>query len=212
MLVSPSILTCDFAKLEKELASVNNANYLHLDIMDGHFVSNLSFGPYISSIISQKTKLPLDIHLMVTDPLLLVEKFSFKNTNLITIHAEANNVKNTLLKIKSLGHKAGISIKPNTKVSEIANYLSDVDLVLVMSVEPGYGGQKFLPSALEKIKELSTIRKDNNFSYLIEVDGGINEETSLLVWEAGADMIVVGSYLFNSKNRKQIIKKLQAIK
>lgn len=209
MKISPSILTADFTNLNQELKSIEIADYLHLDIMDGHFVPNISFGPFISSVIQKNTNLKLDTHLMVTDPFLWIEKFNLPNTEFITVHYEANLLDKSINKIHELGLKAGISIKPRTEVKEILNYLKTIDLILVMSVEPGFGGQKFLANAIEKIQQLDQIRKDKNLNFLIEVDGGINEETAELCKIAGADILVVGSYLFNSNNRRKLIKKLQ---
>lgn len=209
MKISPSILTADFTNLNQELKSIEIADYLHLDIMDGHFVPNISFGPFISSMIQKNTNLKLDTHLMVTDPFLWIEKFNLPNTNFITVHYEANFLDKSINKIHELGLKAGISIKPQTEVKEISDYLNTIDLVLVMSVEPGFGGQKFMTNSIEKIQQLDQIRKDKNLNFLIEVDGGINEETAELCKRAGADILVVGSYLFNSNNRRKLIKKLQ---
>ncbi|NLB84772.1 MAG: ribulose-phosphate 3-epimerase, partial [Acholeplasmataceae bacterium] len=202
-------LTADFTNLNQELKSIEIADYLHLDIMDGHFVPNISFGPFISSVIQKNTNLKLDTHLMVTDPFLWIEKFNLPNTKFITVHYEANLLDKSINKIHDLGLKAGISIKPQTEIKEILDYLNTIDLVLVMSVEPGFGGQKFMTNAIEKIQQLDQIRKDKNLNYLIEVDGGINEETAELCKRAGADILVVGSYLFNSNNRRKLIKKLQ---
>lgn len=209
MKISPSILTANFVNLNQELKSIEKADYLHLDIMDGHFVPNISFGPFISSVIQKHTNLKLDTHLMVTDPLFWLDKFNLPNTEFITVHYEANKLEETLDKIHELNLKAGISFKPNTKVNQIKSYLSKVDLVLVMSVEPGFGGQKFMENSLDKIKELAKLRKDYNYNFLIEVDGGINQETAKLCKEAGADILVVGSYLFNSLDRENLIIKMQ---
>lgn len=212
MLVAPSILTADFSNLKQELKSINKADFIHLDIMDGHFVPNISFGPHISECISKETKIPLDTHLMVTDPLNWIDKFSIGKTKFITIHFEANNPEAAIKKIKANQIIPGISIKPDTKVSEIKHLLKDVGLVLVMSVEPGFGGQKFMPKALKKISELRMLREELKLNFIIEVDGGINEETAELCQIAGADMVVAGSYVFNSKNRNKTIKKLKEIK
>lgn len=209
MLVAPSILTADFSNLKEELKSINNADYIHLDIMDGHFVPNISFGPYISSKIRKVTNIPFDTHLMVSNPLDWIEKFAIDNTHYITVHYESNKYLEAIDKIKGLNIKAGLSIKPKTNVSEIKHLLPKIDLVLVMSVEPGFGGQKFMPNAINKIKELVQLRKEMNLNFIIEVDGGINADTIGSVKEAGVDMIVAGSYIFNQKNRKAIIKQLK---
>lgn len=210
MKISPSILNADFLNLKKEIKSINNCDYIHLDIMDGNFVPNISFGPDICKQVRKETDIFFDTHLMVNEPLKWIEKFNIKNTRFITVHFESKGYSEALNKINELGIKKGLSIKPKTKVSEIKNLLKDLDLVLVMSVEPGFGGQKFMVQSLDKIKELKKLREKYNYKYLIEVDGGINNETIKLVKEAGADMVVVGSYLFKQKNRKKLIKLLRS--
>ncbi|MDL2292443.1 ribulose-phosphate 3-epimerase [Acholeplasma sp. OttesenSCG-928-E16] len=209
MKIAPSILTSDFADLKNEIKSISNADYIHLDIMDGHFVPNMSFGPYVSKCISKITDKPLDIHLMVTDPLFWIDQFSFNNTKYITIHIEANNFLETVKKIKDLNIKVGVSVKPNTSIEELKEYLAEIDLVLVMTVEPGFGGQSFLSEAAKKIVKLNRLRKENNYHYLIEVDGGINQDTIKIIKDYGADIAVVGSFLFNQNNRNEMIDKLK---
>lgn len=211
MKVAPSILTADFTKLKTEIKSIKTADFIHLDIMDGNFVPNLSFGPHISQMIRNTTSLPFDTHLMVLKPLEWIDKFALSNTTYITIHYESENYLEAIEKIKSKNIKVGLSIKPKTTIKEIKEILPLVDLVLVMSVEPGFGGQSFMSESLIKISELKKVRLENNLNFIIEVDGGINFETAKLVKEAGADMIVCGSFLFNSKNRKKVIKDLQNI-
>ncbi|HHT82610.1 MAG TPA: ribulose-phosphate 3-epimerase [Acholeplasmataceae bacterium] len=211
MLIAPSVLTADFAKLKQEIESIDNADYIHLDIMDGNFVPNLSFGPHIAKIIRNETEIPFDTHLMVLDPLNWIHTFSIPGTEFITVHYESENFLEAIKLIKEQGIKAGISIKPQTEVEEILEYLPIVDLVLVMSVEPGFGGQKFMPEAIAKISELNRIRVEQGLNYLIEVDGGINDETIQQVKAVGADFAVVGSYLFNQKNRKKEIKELKEL-
>lgn len=212
MLIAPSILTSNFLELKKELASISNSDLIHVDIMDGHFVPNISFGPYISKLIASSTKLKLDFHLMVSEPVKWVDLFNFKNTHNITIHYEANNILEAINKIKANNIKVGVSIKPNTKVKEIIDLLDKIDLVLVMSVEPGFGGQKFIRSAIDKVKELDNIRKKNKkYNYIIEVDGGVNNTNILELKDVNCDMVVVGSYLFNFENRKEEIKKLKKV-
>ncbi|MGI6781594.1 MAG: ribulose-phosphate 3-epimerase [Acholeplasmataceae bacterium] len=209
MLIAPSVLTADFSKLKEEIESIDNADYIHLDIMDGNFVPNLSFGPHIARIIQAETEVPLDTHLMVLNPLDWIDVFAIDNTAFITVHYESENFLEAIKLIKEKQIKAGLSIKPKTQVSEIAEYLPLVDLVLVMSVEPGFGGQKFIPEALAKISELNLIRTEQNLNFIIEVDGGINDDTARQVKALGADMIVVGSYLFDQKNRRKEIKRLR---
>lgn len=209
MKIAPSVLTADFTDLENELKSIKTADYLHLDIMDGHFVPNISFGPAISKMISKKTNLPLDIHLMVTNPYQWIDAFTFKNTKYITIHVESNDVRKTIDKIKSNHIKLGLSVKPKTKVDELLPYINEVDLVLVMTVEPGFGGQSFMHDMMDKVKELVEIRKKFNLSFEIEVDGGINDQTIEIARLSGVDVCVAGSYLFNLKDRQKGILSLK---
>jgi ribulose-phosphate 3-epimerase len=209
MKIAPSVLTADFTDLENELKSIETADYLHLDIMDGHFVPNISFGPAISKMISQKTNLPLDIHLMVTDPYQWIDGFTYKNTKYITIHVESNDVRKTMDKIKSNHVKLGLSVKPKTSIDELMPFIHEVDLVLVMTVEPGFGGQSFMHDMMDKVKELVEIRKKYNLSFEIEVDGGISDQTIEIARLSGVDVCVAGSYLFNLKDRQKGILSLK---
>lgn len=203
MKIAPSVLTADFSNLKKELDSIATADYLHLDIMDGHFVPNISFGPAITKQIEKNTLLPLDVHLMVSDPLNWISLFSLPKVKFITIHIESNDVDQTIELIKKNKIGVGLSIKPNTMVSKIIPYLSKIDLVLVMTVEPGFGGQSFIMSSLDKVKELVELRRKNGLSFVIEVDGGVNFETAKLCKDQGVDIAVAGSYLFNMNDRKK---------
>lgn len=210
MKVAPSILTADFLTLKQELKSIETADRFHIDIMDGNFVPNISFGPYITKLANNSTTVPLDIHLMVDWPDFWVDKFNLSNTYNITFHYEAkSDISKTVAKIKETGKKVGISIKPKTEVSEIHALLKGIDLVLVMSVEPGFGGQKFIESALGKIKELKTYREKHGFNFEIEVDGGVDSSNIEKIKEAGADIVVAGSYIFNQTNRKAAIDSLK---
>lgn len=212
--VSPSILSANFLNLDKDIKDVyfGGAKYLHFDVMDGHFVPNISFGSSILKQISKEHLLINDVHLMISEPNKYLDDFIKSGADIITFHYEAFNndedIINLIRKIKNNNVKAGISIKPATPVEKIEKFLKDIDLVLVMSVEPGFGGQKFMFNSVEKIKKLYTIRNEGNYHYLIEVDGGINNETSKLCIEAGVDILVAGSYIYNKENKKEAIESL----
>lgn len=209
MKVAPSILTADFLRLEEELKSIKTADIFHIDIMDGHFVPNISFGPHITKLIDTFNQ-KLDIHLMVSDPLFWIEKFNFKNVYNLTFHFEADkNIKTIIDEIKKNGKKVGVSIKPNTNVDVLYPYIKDIDVILVMSVEPGFGGQKFIPTCLDKIKLLKEYREKNNLNYIIEVDGGVDNTNIELLKQAGCDLVVAGSYIFNQKDREKAINSLR---
>lgn len=211
MEVSPSILTCDFSNLKNDLEDIKNlVKYIHIDVMDGDFVPNLTFGPkFVGDFRKYCPDNIFDVHLMISNPLKYIKNFAEAGSDIITFHAEAKSpIQETISEIKKYGKLAGLSIKPNTAVSAIKDYLSDLDLVLVMSVEPGFGGQKFMPSAVDKIKELYDLRKKNGYKYLIEVDGGVNDETVKLCKDAGIDIVVAGSYVMNANDRKERIDNL----
>lgn len=211
--ISPSILAADFTKLGEDIASVEKAGaeMLHLDVMDGIFVPNISFGIPVIASARKVSGMFFDTHLMINEPIRYVGDFAKAGADLITVHAEAcSDVKKTLEAIHALGVKVGLSIKPATPVSAIEDYLEYCDLVLVMSVEPGFGGQKFMPIAPEKIAELSKIKSEKHFSYEIEVDGGINEETAKLCTAAGATVLVAGSSVFGNADRKSAIDSLRS--
>jgi len=214
MIISPSILAADFSKLFKEVKSVYKAGatYIHIDVMDGHFVPNITIGPLVIKQLTKKIPLIYDVHLMILNPIKYAADFVKVGANIITFHYEAvSDVDETIEKIKELGVKVGISIKPNTDVNVLIPYLNNIDLVLIMSVEPGFGGQSFLISSLNKIKFLSEQKKLNNYKYLIEVDGGINEQSAKQVAEVGAEVIVAGTYIYGEKNRKDVIKYLKSL-
>ena len=211
MKVSPSLLAANFINLENEIKRIkeSKADYIHLDVMDGNFVPNISFGPGIISQLKKHLDIPFDVHLMINNPKFYLNEFKKCGADILTYHYEVEVDHLSFIKeIKDCGLKVGISIKPNTNVQELIPYLNDLDLVLVMSVEPGFGGQKFMDSCLEKIKFLSEYKNLNNLSYEIEVDGGINYETAKLVKEAGATLVVAGTYLFNG-DMKKLVKELQ---
>lgn len=212
--IAPSILSSDFSNLENEIKDLDKegASYLHFDVMDGHFVNNISFGSYVLKCISNKTSLIKDVHLMIYNPKKYVKDFIDAGADIITFHFEAikeNEIEDLINYIRSFNKKVGIAIKPNTDVSVLNPYLKSLDLVLIMSVEPGFGGQKFIDTALNKIEYLKTIKNKYNYKYMIEVDGGINDVTSKLCIEKGVDILVSGSFIFHSKNRKETIENMK---
>lgn len=211
-LLSPSILSSDFTDLKATIRvlELGNADWIHLDIMDGNFVPNLTFGPIIVEAINRLTDLPLDTHLMILNPDFYVEKFAEAGSDVITVHQEASiHLHRTITKIKGLGVKAGVSINPATPLSAIENVLDEVDLVLVMSVNPGFGGQTFIKNSLKKISALKEIKEKNNYRFLIEVDGGIDLDNVKQVLDAGADVIVAGASIFKDPEPIQKTLKLK---
>lgn len=211
MIVAPSLLAFDFTDIKNQIETINPlVDWLHFDVMDGNFVPNISFGPQILKDVKKISPLFMDAHLMVKDPLFYAEVFKNAGADLITFHLEAttgiNECKNIINKIHELGLKAGISIKPKSEVNEILNVLDIVDLVLVMSVEPGFGGQKFIDSAYDKVKELYNLRNKHHYNYLIEVDGGVNDTTGPKLVTLGADVLVSGSYLIKGDVKENINK------
>ncbi len=205
MQIAPSILSADFGKLNEEIAEVEPyVDMLHVDVMDGHFVPNITIGPPVVRRI--KSKLPLDCHLMIENPEQYVEDFVKAGAASITVHQEAcPHLHRVIAQIKALGVRAAVSLNPATPVEEIRHVLDDVDMVLVMSVDPGFGGQSFIPEALGKIREIREIKPDLD----IEVDGGVNDETSKQCIEAGANILVAGSYIFKSEDRRAAIESLR---
>ncbi len=214
--VAPSILAANFNNLYDEVKSVESADYLHIDVMDGHFVPNISLGTCVYKGLKNKVDLVFDVHLMISDPKKYALDFIKAGADILTFHYEALNSKEEINELIDFIHanntKVGISIKPNTKVEVLDEFLNKLDLVLVMSVEPGFGGQSFIPSALDKINYLKDLKnKNNDLKYEIEVDGGINKETSKLCVEAGVEVLVAGTYIYNNQNRKQLIEEMQKL-
>ena len=215
MLIAPSILSSDFSKLEEEIKAVEKAgaDLLHLDVMDGHFVPNITFGAPVIKSIRKCTKLPFDVHLMIENPEKYIDDFLSSGADILTFHIESTEkVLENISKIKKSGKKVGISLKPKTDLNEILPFLDKIDVVLVMSVEPGFSGQKFIPYTVEKIKKLRKVMDERNLSTTIEVDGGINPETVNIVKEAGAEICVAGDSVFKSQNYTNSINLLKNTK
>ena len=201
--ISPSILSADFSQLGNEIKrlEVGGADLIHVDVMDGHFVPNLTIGPPVIKALRKYTKLPFDVHLMINPVHKYIKEYAKAGSDIITIHPESTeNLKSSIKEIKDLKKKAGVSLNPNTPIETILNNLNDIDLILVMSVFPGFGGQKFMPEVLKKIDELSKLRTKNNLNYKIEVDGGIDFSNSKKTIEAGADILVSGTTIFKENN------------
>lgn len=212
MKIAPSILSADFSNLQRdiELVEKGGADYIHVDVMDGQFVPNITFGPNIVQAIRPITKLPLDVHLMIVDPEKYIPAFAKAGADIITVHVEATpHIHRALQMMKDLGVKSGVVINPGTPITMIKHVLPIADQVLVMTVNPGFGGQSFIEETVEKIAELSELREQNNWHYSIEVDGGIVPETAQICQKAGADVFVAGSYIYNSEDPVDQINQLK---
>ncbi|MFC2096673.1 ribulose-phosphate 3-epimerase [Bacteroidota bacterium] len=211
-LISPSLLSADFGNLQRDIEMVNNseADWFHLDIMDGVFVPNISYGIPVIKAIKKYAKKPLDAHLMIIDPDRYIEDFQKAGADILTVHYEAcNHLHRTVQNIKSKGMKAGVSLNPHTPVHLLKDIIADVDLVLIMSVNPGFGGQKFITNTIDKIKELKQLIKEKNSNALIEVDGGVDNTNAEKLIDAGCDVLVAGSYIFGAEDQLETIKGLK---
>ena len=201
--ISPSILSADFSQLGSEIKRLEDggADMIHVDVMDGHFVPNLTIGPPVIKALRNQSSLKFDVHLMISPVHKYIDAYANAGADIITIHPEATeNLENSIKKIKELKKKVGVSLNPETKIDVITNFLEQIDLVLIMSVNPGFGGQKFMPEVLTKIKDLKKIQKDKNLSFDIEIDGGINFDNCKIAIEAGANILVSGTTVFKSNN------------
>ena len=210
--IAPSVLASDFANLQSEIEMLNASacDYIHVDIMDGVFVPNISFGIPVTEAMHKHAKKPLDVHLMIVNPDNYLEAFAKAGASIISVHVEASNhLHRSLQAIKALGCKAGIAVNPHTPISSFEEVIQDIDLVCIMSVNPGFGGQKFIENTYDKVRRLKDLILRKNAQTLIEIDGGVNLANAPLLMEAGADVLVAGSFVFNSSNPIQTIQALK---
>lgn len=214
MKISPSILSCDYGKIAEELKDMEacGADYMHIDVMDGHFVPNITLGAPVVKCIKKATDVPFDVHLMISDPLKYIDDFAAAGADIITFHTECDSpIDKTIDKILSHGIKASLTVKPATPVEEILPYLDKLSMVLIMTVEPGFGGQSFMEDMMPKVSKLREEINRRGLDCEIEVDGGINEKTIAIAAKAGADVFVSGNAIFSSPDRKAAIEKFKAI-
>jgi ribulose-phosphate 3-epimerase len=213
-LISPSLLSADFGNLQRDIEMINNseADWFHLDIMDGVFVPNISYGMPVIKTVKKHAKKPLDVHLMIINPDRYIDDFQKAGADILTVHYETcNHLHRTVQNIKSKGMKAGVSLNPHTPVHLLKDIIADLDLVLIMSVNPGFGGQKFIPNAINKVKELKQLIKESSSKALIEVDGGVDHTNAKTLIDAGCDVLVAGSYIFGAEDQVDTIKRLKNI-
>ena len=213
--IAPSILSADFSRIGEEIKNITEqgADVIHLDVMDGVFVNNISFGIPVLKSVKNITDMFIDVHFMIIDPMKYVDAFVDAGADMITFHTESNvDIKSTIDKIHSRGIKAGLTVKPNTPIETVYEYLPFIENVLVMSVEPGFGGQGFIHDTMKKVSDVKKIIIENNYNCLVQVDGGINDVTARIAIEAGADDIVSGTYLFKAENMKDAVQTIKSIK
>jgi ribulose-phosphate 3-epimerase len=213
-LVAPSVLASDFANLQKEITMINEsqADWIHVDIMDGVFVPNLSMGIPVVEAIKRHAKKPLDVHLMIVEPGRYVETFRKAGADIISVHVEAcPHLHRNIEQIKALGCKAGVAVNPHTSIQELENVIADIDLVCIMSVNPGFGGQKFISHTYEKVKQLKKMIANAGSKALIEIDGGVNIQNAKPLIDAGADVLVAGNFVFSAADPKDVIRQLKSI-
>jgi ribulose-phosphate 3-epimerase len=213
-LIAPSMLASNFGNLEHEISMINNsqADWFHIDIMDGVFVPNISFGTPIMNVLKKKANKPLDVHLMIVNPDNYIEKFVELGSSILTVHAEAcTHLHRTIQRIKSFNIKAGVAINPHTPISSIESIINEIDLVCLMSVNPGFGGQSFIENTFQKVNDLKSLIEKKNSKALIEIDGGVNSDNAKKLIEYGADVLVAGSFVFKSNNPSKTISDLSVL-